>query len=97
MRTGTRKDEGARRIVQLTQSYGETIDGVGSQAHITSEPTESAGNPPPPTLQLPKQTMKGFTDLGVSFAYMELDVRFYSPATPEKLLHPRLSDAGGCV
>ena len=37
------KYEGAQRIVKLIQSYGVEIDGVGLQAHLTSEGTPSSG------------------------------------------------------
>jgi len=79
------KAAGAQRIVKLIQSYGVQIDGVGSQAHLTSEPTSSAGNTVAPDYKTLAQTLKGFTDLNVDVAYTELDVRFYTPATPAKL------------
>jgi len=76
---------GAQRIVKLIQSYGVQIDGVGSQAHLTSEPTASSGNSVAPDYKTLAATLKGFTDLNVDVAYTELDVRFYTPATPAKL------------
>jgi endo-1,4-beta-xylanase len=76
---------GAQRIVKLIQSYGVQIDAVGSQAHLTSEPTVSSGGSVAPDLKTLQATMKGFTDLNVDFAYTELDVRFNLPVTKEKL------------
>jgi len=76
---------GAQRIVKLVQSYGVQIDAVGSQAHLTSEPTVSSGGSVAPDLKTLSATLKGFTDLNVDFAYTELDVRFNLPVTKEKL------------
>jgi len=52
---------------------------------LTSEPTASAGNSVAPDYKTLAATLKGFTDLDVDVAYTELDVRFYTPATPAKL------------
>jgi endo-1,4-beta-xylanase len=76
---------GAQRLVKLIQSYGVQIDGVGLQAHLTSEGTPSSGGGVAPDLQTLKATLKGFTDLNVDVSYTELDVRFNLPVTQAKL------------
>ena len=61
---------GAQRIVKLIQSYGVQIDAVGSQAHLTSEPTVSSGGGVAPDLKTLQATMKGFTDLNLSLIHI---------------------------
>jgi endo-1,4-beta-xylanase len=73
---GSAKAQGAARIVQLVQSYGARIDGVGLQGHLTSEPTTSSGGGVAPGLSTLESTLALYTDLGVDVAYTELDVRF---------------------
>ncbi|POS73834.1 glycosyl hydrolase family 10 [Diaporthe helianthi] len=73
---GSDKAQGAARIVQLVQSYGARIDGVGLQGHLTSEPTSSSGGGVAPGLSTLERTLALYTDLGVDVAYTELDVRF---------------------
>lgn len=85
LEAGTAKAQGAARIVQLVQSYGVRIDGVGLQAHLTSEATPSSDNTVAPDLATLTSTLALFTDLGVDVAYTELDVRFLTPVTEEKL------------
>lgn len=80
----TAKALGAARIVELVQSYGEKIDGVGLQGHMTSEPTGTQ-SVPTPSQDILEGVLSLYTDLGVDVAYTELDVRFDTPATPEKL------------
>lgn len=82
----TPKALGAARIVQLVQAYGggARIDGVGLQGHMTSEPTGSQAVATPPQDVL-EGVLGLYTGLGVDVAYTELDVRFETPATPEKL------------
>jgi endo-1,4-beta-xylanase len=68
------KTQGAVRIVKLIQSYGVHIDGVGYQAHLTSEATPS--NPgAAPDLATLTAALRSTADLGVDVAYTELDVR----------------------
>ncbi|KAG8160620.1 hypothetical protein KVR01_008884 [Diaporthe batatas] len=70
------KAKGAARIVQLVQSYGARIDGVGLQGHLTSEPTTSSGGGVIPSLSTLDSALALYTDLGVDVAYTELDIRF---------------------
>ncbi|THZ20565.1 endo-1,4-beta-xylanase [Aureobasidium pullulans] len=79
------KTLGALRILKLVQSYGVQIDGVGLQAHLTSEATASSGGGVTPDTNTLTKVLKGFTDLGVEVAYTELDVRFTVPVTEAKL------------
>jgi endo-1,4-beta-xylanase len=78
------KTAGAVRIVKLIKSYGLRIDGVGYQAHLTSEPTTSAPGAVPDQKTL-EAALRATADLGVDVAYTELDLRMNTPATPEKL------------
>lgn len=82
---GGNKTQGAKRIVQLVQSYGQRIDGVGFQAHLTSEGTPSSGGGVAPSREALAATLQSVVDLGVVVAYTELDVRFNLPVTAEKL------------
>ena len=77
------KAAGARRIVQLVQSYGVKIQGVGLQSHVAIEETPTAG--PAPDLATLTAALKGFTKLGVDVAYTEIDARMNTPPTPAKL------------
>ncbi|KAI3394938.1 hypothetical protein diail_2045 [Diaporthe ilicicola] len=54
---GADKAQAAARIVQLVQSYGARIDGVGLQGHLTSEPTASSGGGVAPDLATLKSTL----------------------------------------
>jgi endo-1,4-beta-xylanase len=94
------KTAGAVRIVKLIKSYGLQIDGVGYQAHLASETTPTSGGPAPDQKTL-EAALRATADLGVDVAYTELDVRFNTPATPEKLAVPfgvsRTSTAGSLV
>jgi len=74
------KTEGAARIVKLIQSYGIEIDGVGYQAHVTSENTPSAPGPAPEQSVL-EAALHATADLGVNVAYTEIDVRLNVPTT----------------
>ncbi|KAG9961311.1 endo-1,4-beta-xylanase, partial [Aureobasidium melanogenum] len=82
---GSAKALGAQRILKLVQSYGVQIDGVGLQAHLSSEATASTGGGVTPDVQTLTNVLKLYTDLGVEVAYTELDVRFTTPATDAKL------------
>jgi endo-1,4-beta-xylanase len=82
---GSAKALGAQRILKLVQSYGVQIDGVGLQAHLSSEATASTGGGVTPDVKTLTNVLKLYTDLGVEVAYTELDVRFTTPATPAKL------------
>ena len=77
------KTAGARRIVDLVQSYGVKIQGVGLQCHVASEETPTAG--PAPGVSTLTTVLQGFTAQGVDVAYTEIEVRMNTPATPEKL------------
>ncbi|BCS29669.1 putative endo-1,4-beta-xylanase [Aspergillus puulaauensis] len=81
---GNNKTEGARRIVELIQSYGVQIDGVGFQAHLSSEITATSPRTVPSKEDL-INTLESFTGLGVDVAYTELDIRMNLPPTEEKL------------
>lgn len=78
------KTEGARRIVKLIQSYGIRIDGVGFQAHLSSEVTPTSARTVPSKEVLVK-SLESLTGLGVDVAYTEIDIRMKLPATEEKL------------
>jgi endo-1,4-beta-xylanase len=82
---GSAKALGAQRILKLVQSYGVQIDGVGLQAHLTSEGTASSGGAVAPDTATLTRVLKLYTDLGVEVAYTELDVRFTTPVTAAKL------------
>ena len=82
---GSAKALGAQRILKLVQSYGVQIDGVGLQAHLSSEATASTGGGVTPDVKTLTNVLKLYTDLGAEVAYTELDVRFTTPATPAKL------------
>lgn len=70
--------------MQLIQSYGVQIDGVGFQAHLSSESTPTSPDAAPSEADL-TATLNSVTELGVDVAYTELDIRMNTPATPEKL------------
>jgi endo-1,4-beta-xylanase len=78
------KTQGAARIVKLIKSYKAKIDGVGYQAHLTSEATTSAPSAAP-DLKTLEAALRATADLGVDVVYTEIDVRMNVPATPEKL------------
>lgn len=61
------------------------IEGVGLQAHLSSEPTPTTGGGSTPSLETLTDVLQSFSALDVDTAYTELDVRFNLPATPEKL------------
>ena len=77
---GGNKTQGAKRIVELVQSYGVRIDGVGFQAHLTSEGTESSGGGVAPDRATLVDTLSSVAALGVDVAYTELDIRLNVPA-----------------
>lgn len=77
------KTAGARRIVDLVQSYGVKIGGVGLQCHVASEETPTAG--PAPGVDTLTTVLEGFTAQGVDVAYTEIDVRMNTPPRPAKL------------
>jgi endo-1,4-beta-xylanase len=81
---GNAKTEGAKRIARLVKSYGLRIDGIGLQAHMTSESTPTQNTPTPSRAKL-AAVLKGLTDLNVDVAYTELDIRMNTPATQQKL------------
>ncbi|KAI6758702.1 hypothetical protein HG530_010942 [Fusarium avenaceum] len=81
---GDAKAQGAIRITKLVQSYGLRIDGVGLQAHMTSESTPTQNTPTPSRAKL-AAVLKSFTDLNVDVAYTELDIRMNTPANAQKL------------
>jgi len=78
------KTTAAANIVRLVKSYGLKIDGVGFQAHMTSEstPTSEAITPSQATLE---KALKQMTSQGLYVAYTELDMRLNTPATPAKI------------
>jgi len=78
------KTEGAKRIVKLIKSYGVRIDGVGYQAHLSSEATPTAPGPTPDQKTL-EAALEATSKEGVDVVYTEIDVRMNTPATPEKL------------
>ncbi|CAI6298485.1 unnamed protein product [Periconia digitata] len=93
------KTDGARRIVELIQSYGVRIDGVGYQAHFTQEATPTAPGPLPEQPDL-IEALEKTASLGVEVAYTEIDIRMNTPATAEKLevqagIYERV--AGACL
>ncbi|THZ98658.1 hypothetical protein D6C83_09081 [Aureobasidium pullulans] len=53
------KTLGALRILKLVQSYGVQIDGVGLQAHLTSEATASSGGGVTPDTNTLTKVLKG--------------------------------------
>lgn len=70
--------------MKLIQQYGIKIDGVGLQAHLTSESTNTQQTPTPSVAVL-TQVLKDFTDLNVDVAYTELDIRSNNPSNSQKL------------
>ncbi|KAK2767400.1 NAD(P)H-dependent D-xylose reductase (XR) [Arachnomyces sp. PD_36] len=78
------KAKAAREIVELVQSYGLRIDGVGLQAHLTIESTPTNETPCPDQETL-EDSLRLYTSLGVDVAYTELDIRMNTPVTDEKL------------
>lgn len=70
--------------MQLVQSYGVRIDGVGFQAHLSSEVTPTA-NRTTPSLKTLTESLQSFVDLDVDVAYTEIDIRMNLPPTEEKL------------
>lgn len=83
------KTDGAQRIVNLIQSYGVEIDGVGFQAHLTSEATPSSGGGVAPDQATLEAALGKMTSQDVDVAYTEIDVRFNLPVTQKKLLVQR--------
>ncbi|KAF2834670.1 glycoside hydrolase family 10 protein [Patellaria atrata CBS 101060] len=81
---GQAKALGAQRIVQLIQSWGVKIDGVGLQGHLTIEktPTQDVATP---SVEVLETTLRLYTDLNVDVAYTEIDIRMNTPATAAKL------------
>jgi len=79
------KTAGAKRIVELIQSYGVKINGVGFQAHLTSEGIPSSGGGVTPSQLVLETALTTMTDLSVDVAYTEIDVRLATPATPAKI------------
>ncbi|PGH15522.1 hypothetical protein AJ80_05539 [Polytolypa hystricis UAMH7299] len=81
---GEAKAEGARRIVQLVQSWGIKIDGVGLQGHMVTEstPTQSVATP---SEEILRGALEMFTELGVDVAYTEVDIRMNTPSDAQKL------------
>jgi endo-1,4-beta-xylanase len=79
------KTDGAARIVKLIQSYGAKIDGVGFQAHLSSEATPTTGGGVTPDQATLEAAFAKQTKLGVDVIYTEIDVRMNTPSTPEKL------------
>ncbi|KAK3708756.1 hypothetical protein LTR37_011277 [Vermiconidia calcicola] len=84
LESGGAKAKGAQRIVQLIQSYGVKINGVGLQAHLSSEVTPTSPSPAPDQATL-ENTLRMYTSQGVDVAYTEIDVRMNTPPTPAKL------------
>lgn len=81
---GNAKTEGAIRIAKLIQSYGLRIDGIGLQAHMTSESTPTQNTPTPSRAKL-TSVLNSLTKLNVDVAYTELDIRMNTPANQQKL------------
>jgi endo-1,4-beta-xylanase len=69
--------------VKLIQSHGVKINGVGLQAHLTSEPTPTSPDITPSQKVL-EDVLKGFTMMNVDVVYSELDMRLNTPVTPAK-------------
>ncbi|KAJ5483033.1 Endo-1-4-beta-xylanase D [Penicillium diatomitis] len=82
------KAGGARRIVELVQSYGAKIDGVGLQSHFIVGSTPSKADQ--------KTTMAGYTAYGVDVAITELDIRMTLPST-NALLTQQATDYSNTV
>jgi len=78
------KTAGAARIVKLIQSYGVEIDGVGFQAHLSSEATPTSPGPAPNQTTL-EAAFNQMTSQNVNVIYTEIDIRMNTPSTPEKL------------
>ncbi|KXT11846.1 hypothetical protein AC579_4275 [Pseudocercospora musae] len=75
---------GAQRIVKLVKQYGVKINGVGLQAHVSINTTETPSGADSDRETLEK-ALKGLTALGVEVAYTEIDVAMDTPSTPAKL------------
>lgn len=88
------KLQGAVRIVKLCQQYGVRIDGVGYQAHLTTESTPTQSTPTPFEADL-TTALRMTADLGVDVAYTEIDIRMRTPSNSQKL--QALADAYGRV
>ncbi|OJD35115.1 glycoside hydrolase family 10 protein [Diplodia corticola] len=71
------KQKAAKKIVELVQSYGVKIDGVGLQAHFTVGNTVGQ--------DALETTIQDFASLGVEVAITELDIRMETPATDANL------------
>ncbi|MCJ1306974.1 hypothetical protein MMC25_000618 [Agyrium rufum] len=71
--TASAKSTSAQQIVQLVQSQGIKIDGVGLQSHFIVGET--------PSTSAQASNMAAFTKLGVDVAITELDVRMTLPST----------------
>jgi endo-1,4-beta-xylanase len=78
------KAEAAARIVAMVKAYGLRIDGVGLQAHLTTEKTPTNEIPTPSVATLEK-ALRLYTDQGVDVAYTELDIRMLTPENSSKL------------
>jgi len=81
---GEAKALGAKRIVELVQSYGVRIDGVGLQGHLVVESTPTQSTPTPSKDHLEK-VLRMYTDLNVDVAYTEIDIRMNQPFSQQKL------------
>jgi endo-1,4-beta-xylanase len=81
---GDAKHKGALRIAKLVQSWGVKIDGVGLQAHLTSESTKTQSVVTPSVAVLTR-TLQDYADLGLDVAYTELDIRSNTPSNDGKL------------
>ncbi|KAK5172794.1 uncharacterized protein LTR77_002914 [Saxophila tyrrhenica] len=79
------KTDAAQRIVKLIQSQGVKINGVGFQAHLTSEPTTSSGGGVTPSQNTLATALRKMTSQDVDVVYTEIDVRMNTPATRKKL------------
>jgi endo-1,4-beta-xylanase len=79
------KTDGAQRIVQLVKDAGVKINGVGFQAHLTSEPTPSSGGGVAPSQMVLASALRKMTSQNVDVVYTEIDVRMNLPATKAKL------------
>lgn len=80
---GEAKHQGGLRIVKLVKSWGLKIDGIGLQAHLTTEKTNTNSIPTPSVAVLTK-VLQDYADLGVDSAYTELDIRMNTPANSQK-------------
>ncbi|KAL5117228.1 NAD(P)H-dependent D-xylose reductase (XR) [Pleosporales sp. CAS-2024a] len=80
---GSAKHKGALRIVQLVQSWGVKIDGVGLQGHLTSEPTGTQ-TVVTPSVAVLTSVLQDYANLGLDVAYTELDIRSKTPSNSQK-------------